>query len=104
MSGDAKLTSLFMLQLRVESKMENFNNSLNNMKSQVRQIKKLCSQAWRPSEPQEVSDITRFLLSHHYIIFSQEILRSLTRHYLVKPVGSYTNISKLVKVLRVSEI
>ncbi|KAI0793546.1 hypothetical protein C8Q74DRAFT_515532 [Fomes fomentarius] len=65
MSGDAKLMSLFMLQLHVGSKIDKFSTALNDMKSQVRHIKKLCSQAWRPSEPQEaVTPISRSLSSH----------------------------------------
>ncbi|KAI0739793.1 hypothetical protein C8Q80DRAFT_1274813 [Daedaleopsis nitida] len=79
MPPDDKLNALFMLLLRVESKVEKHDKAVNDINRHMNKIKKLCALAWVPSPAQE------------------KLCHALTRHYLVKPIGSYTSIPKLVK-------
>ncbi|KAI0751706.1 hypothetical protein C8Q80DRAFT_1268903 [Daedaleopsis nitida] len=50
---DDKLNALFMLLLRIESKVEKHDKALNDMNRHMGKIKKLCALAWTPSPAQE---------------------------------------------------
>ncbi|KAI0323956.1 hypothetical protein GY45DRAFT_1398292 [Cubamyces sp. BRFM 1775] len=83
---DAKLSAMFLHVLKLEQahtalheahvKLEQENAALN---SELKEIKQLCQLAWHPSKAQ------------------MRLIRSLVRHYIVKPMASYNTLADHAK-------
>ncbi|TBU25648.1 hypothetical protein BD311DRAFT_809025 [Dichomitus squalens] len=79
LSLDSKVTVLFMHTRVLDNKLQRMNKASTDIKSQLEKILGLVQQAWQPSKAQS------------------QLIRSLIRHFLVKPIASYNQISDYVK-------
>ncbi|KAJ7824196.1 hypothetical protein B0H14DRAFT_3729009 [Mycena olivaceomarginata] len=77
--NDDRLAMVFLMLQRMERQNEDLKNQLTDLHSRVEAIGAFCAENWKPSKEQV------------------KLLKSLLRHYIIRPITSYTNLISIVE-------
>jgi hypothetical protein len=88
--------TIFLRLLRTERQNDEIQVQMQQVQSHLDNIAAFCVQNWKPSPEQVVSFFP--WPAQPLLTSRQKLLKSLLRHYIIRPVTSYNNLVPLVEV------
>ncbi|KAJ7463933.1 hypothetical protein FB451DRAFT_1403326 [Mycena latifolia] len=78
-SGEDRAILMYLRLLRTEQQNNEIQEQLQALQTQLTAVGEFCTEAWKPSKEQS------------------KLLKSLVRHYIIRPITSYTNLVSIVE-------